>query len=511
MARGKRTKKLSTAEIIAYTILGEAGGEGDAGMARVAQVIKNRATSGRYPTSAAAVATQHSTKGTYQFTTWSPLQGNNPIKKFSKDSTEFKNALKIANAVLYGDLPDPTGGALNYYANQGLNAIGEPGWFAGEATAGAIQAGNHLFAAKTAPAVDDAAYNLALSAAIQGAPLPLNVPQSVTNLRNGLSRGGLTLPAPLIPATTSATPQGQTSSRGAAGAAKRRLTGGDQQVLGGLITRRVQTVPIAPGTGQDPIYTGLNGRSVDTAIDYMSMTAGERKAANKQTTVVQTGGLSPTERDEAKTGIQRNVKTTTVRSNGSTSSSSQAGDVQLPAGIRPPSLPKVFTYSEAANANLTQAKAEQKTITKMVAKTILVQNPEWGKVNPVAVSKLQDIHDKNDDRIMAAQQGLVAAEVPQFIEQTIMVPVQQTVTIPAAPAAAAAEPKSRVLQGTTTVDRYREQGYSPSDAYDMANSEARRKASQSIGGSSSSGNSSGNLGGVSSSGRRYDYDNNVWV
>lgn len=54
-------------------------------------------------------------------------------------------------------------------------------------------------------------------------------------------------------------------------------------------------------------------------------------------------------------------------------------------------------------------------------------------------------------------------------------------------------------------------GSSPSDSYNLANQTARAKASQSIGGSAASGSSSGNLGGVSSSGRRYDYDNNVWV
>jgi len=51
----------------------------------------------------------------------------------------------------------------------------------------------------------------------------------------------------------------------------------------------------------------------------------------------------------------------------------------------------------------------------------------------------------------------------------------------------------------------------PSQQYDTANREARAKASQKIGGSRESGNSSGNLGGVSSSGRRYDYDRNKWV
>lgn len=55
------------------------------------------------------------------------------------------------------------------------------------------------------------------------------------------------------------------------------------------------------------------------------------------------------------------------------------------------------------------------------------------------------------------------------------------------------------------------QGMTPGQQYDAANREARAKASQRVGGSGGSGDSSGNLGGVSSSGRRYDYDRNKWV
>lgn len=55
------------------------------------------------------------------------------------------------------------------------------------------------------------------------------------------------------------------------------------------------------------------------------------------------------------------------------------------------------------------------------------------------------------------------------------------------------------------------QGQTPSQQYDTANREARARASQRIGGSRDSGNSSGNLSGVSSNGRRYDLDRNKWV
>lgn len=60
-------------------------------------------------------------------------------------------------------------------------------------------------------------------------------------------------------------------------------------------------------------------------------------------------------------------------------------------------------------------------------------------------------------------------------------------------------------------------GLTPSQSYNKANQDAIARASASIGGTggsssqSSSGSSSNNLGGVSSSGRRYDLDNNTWV
>lgn len=57
-------------EILAYTLLGEASGEGRAGMAAVMNVIKNRAESGRYSDNPAAVALQKNSRGIRQFSTW---------------------------------------------------------------------------------------------------------------------------------------------------------------------------------------------------------------------------------------------------------------------------------------------------------------------------------------------------------------------------------------------------------------------------------------------------------
>lgn len=75
---------------------------------------------------------------------------------------------------------------------------------------------------------------------------------------------------------------------------------------------------------------------------------------------------------------------------------------------------------------------------------------------------------------------------------------------------------SQAQQSPRTLS-YAKDGLTPSQSYSKTNQDAIARASAKIGGTggsssqSSSGGSSSNLGGVSSSGRRYDYDNNQWV
>lgn len=539
-----RRGKYTEAEIVAYTILGEAAGEGPAGMAAVAQVIKNRANSGGYPSSPSKVALQKR-NGTYQFTTWSPKFGNNPTGTYRRSSPEFEQALKIAKAVLYGDLPDPTGGALNYYANSGTNAISAPGWFNNAATGGAVQIGNHVFAARVAGA-DASTYGTVIDAIVNGAPVPLAKPQSVINQQSGLTRGGLMLPGPLIPDMAYPAPQGPVYSRGAVGAALRRMAG-QKETLGGLVTRKVNTVPVDKNAGQLSLgqraLRDVDPKVLDGAIDYMSLTSGARRAQSlgsssateklqqindaEETRRMNVQKSSPvlvtpksatetlqsindrreTQQQQAQrsnTGIDRNVQTVVKRSNGTTTVVQQAGSVAMPAGVRPTNTAVVGNVpGKSANANLQEARTEQKTITKMIAKTIMVKNPEWGKVNPVAVEKLQDIHDKRDDAIMLAQQG---TPVPEFIEKTIMVPVTQTITVPKkAPVEITVRggnptaPQSRYAVG----QRYTSAGYiyetqqdgtfkrvgqapgyeglSPSATYDKVNADARARAVKNAG------------------------------
>jgi N-acetylmuramoyl-L-alanine amidase len=138
--------------ILAYTLLGEAAGEGKKGMEAVMWTIMNRADSGRYPSNPALVATQKNSKGVHQYSTWNKktLGGNSPEDRFSPDSPKFKEALAVVRRVMAGEGKDPTGGATHFYAK----GSAKPSWFDEEGPAGEIKIGNHRFAARNT--VDDA-------------------------------------------------------------------------------------------------------------------------------------------------------------------------------------------------------------------------------------------------------------------------------------------------------------------------------------------------------------------
>lgn len=114
------------------TILGEARGEGDTGMAAVAQVIFNRANSGDFPSDPAKVAKQKN-----QFSVWN---GNSSLDKFGPGSSGYKKAGEIVDQVAGGLIPDLTGGAL-YYHNPSVS----PGWAKHVDQYGEVKLGNHVF------------------------------------------------------------------------------------------------------------------------------------------------------------------------------------------------------------------------------------------------------------------------------------------------------------------------------------------------------------------------------
>lgn len=209
--------------ILAYTLLGEAAGEGREGMEAVMWTIKNRAESGRYSDNPAMVATQSNSKGIHQYSTWNTKGngGNSPKSRFSISSPEFKEAFQVVQRVMAGEVKDPTGGATHFYAE----GIAKPYWFDEEGPAGEIKIGKHRFAARNSADQVDSADNAADAAKLLG-------------------EGGRLMPRPLgKPAPLAFAPE-------------------PEQTLeaDGLTTRKVQTVAVDPETGR-PILTADAGSS----------------------------------------------------------------------------------------------------------------------------------------------------------------------------------------------------------------------------------------------------------
>lgn len=122
-------------DIITRTVLGEARGEGELGMAAVAHNIRNRSLSGKFPSDPAKVALQP-----YQYSAWNKGEGGNNPQQFSPSSRQYQNARKLVEEVWGGTRPDPTNGALFYHTPQV-----SPAW-AGEVNKhGTTRVGNHIF------------------------------------------------------------------------------------------------------------------------------------------------------------------------------------------------------------------------------------------------------------------------------------------------------------------------------------------------------------------------------
>lgn len=99
-------------DVLAWTMLGEAAGEGTQGMADVGHVILNRLNTGRYGASIQDVALSPK-----QFSAWnSGAGGNDPKGRFPKGSDEFKRARQLAEQVVAGTIAGPPGRPLDYHA-----------------------------------------------------------------------------------------------------------------------------------------------------------------------------------------------------------------------------------------------------------------------------------------------------------------------------------------------------------------------------------------------------------
>jgi hypothetical protein len=89
------------------TIVFEASGEPEMGKAAVAHVILNRKRSGRWGDNIKDVVTRP-----WQFEPW--MTKRSEIEKLSPDDRRYRNAARIADAVLSGQMPDPTAGATHF-------------------------------------------------------------------------------------------------------------------------------------------------------------------------------------------------------------------------------------------------------------------------------------------------------------------------------------------------------------------------------------------------------------
>ena len=114
---------------LAVAIYFEARGELPAGQAAVAHVIMNRVESTRYPDDVCAVVKQPA-----QFSFYWDGKSDRP-----GNAHAYMQAMLIAVAVVDGDIPDPTGGATQYYASY----IPAPYWTLGLEESFAV--GRHIF------------------------------------------------------------------------------------------------------------------------------------------------------------------------------------------------------------------------------------------------------------------------------------------------------------------------------------------------------------------------------
>ena len=97
----------SERDYLIRTIAFEAPDESDEGKAAVAHVILNRKRNGRWGDNIKDVVTRP-----WQFEPW--MTRRKEMKKLSPYDPRYQNAARIADAVLTGQMPDPTAGATHF-------------------------------------------------------------------------------------------------------------------------------------------------------------------------------------------------------------------------------------------------------------------------------------------------------------------------------------------------------------------------------------------------------------
>jgi len=168
-------------DILIKTILGEARGEGTTGMAAVAHNILNRAKSGRYPSDPAEVALEPK-----QYSTWNSGEGGNNPGQFKPGSKAYETAAQVLERVVGGEIPDMTGGALQYHAKSVT-----PYWADEANTNGSLRVGNHVFYPTHPVPPGDIPNTVGTQLDVQRtAPTPAQQSLPMTALRANTSPGG---------------------------------------------------------------------------------------------------------------------------------------------------------------------------------------------------------------------------------------------------------------------------------------------------------------------------------
>lgn len=89
------------------TLVFEASGETEIGKAAVAHVILNRARIGKW-----GVTVKDVVMRPWQFEPW--MTRRSEMERLAPQDTRYRNAARIADAVLLGEMPDPTAGATHF-------------------------------------------------------------------------------------------------------------------------------------------------------------------------------------------------------------------------------------------------------------------------------------------------------------------------------------------------------------------------------------------------------------
>ncbi len=142
-------------DIAIRTMIGEAAGESIVGQAAVAHVLANRSRDKRWGGTISDVALAPK-----QFSAWnSGAGGNHLVNKYKPGDITYERMGKIYDAVMAGQIKDPTGGATHYFSPAGMKALFDEGsqsnlmprWLQEETNrrgAKPTRIGGHLFTGK---------------------------------------------------------------------------------------------------------------------------------------------------------------------------------------------------------------------------------------------------------------------------------------------------------------------------------------------------------------------------